>query len=144
MPPKKAKAKAQPLVSRPPVVGPAVDGSVGIEIELRPGEMDNSNFAYIHKLADAWACIQDHDVFRGIQSAAPFAITEHEADSGNQHPFELIYYTRALPSNSQTCTAGINLFWIDFAMGCHSERAAPGNRDRSDGPKHVPVPTSDQ
>ena len=70
--------------------------------------------AYIEKLADAWACIQDHDVFRGIQSAAPLAITDDVADSGSQHPFELIYYTRALASGSQTYTAGINLFWIDL------------------------------
>jgi hypothetical protein len=53
MPPQKAKAKA--LLAAPPVVGPAVDGSVGIEIELRPGERGNSNLAYIEKLADAWA-----------------------------------------------------------------------------------------
>ena len=38
---------------------------------------------YIEKLADAWARIQDHDVFRGIQSAAPFAITGDVADSGS-------------------------------------------------------------
>ena len=91
-------------------------GSVGIvtEIELRPGERDNSNLAYIEKLAEAWALIQDHDVFRGIQSAAPLAITDDVADSGSQHPFELISYTRALASGSQTYTAGINLFWIDL------------------------------
>ena len=100
--------------------------------------------AYIEKLADAWACIQDLDVFRGIQSAAPLAITDDVADSGSQHPFELIYYTRALASGSQTYTAGINLFWIAFALECHSGRAAPGNRDRSDGPQHVPVPMSYQ
>ena len=60
-------------------------GSVGIvtEIELRPGERGNSNLAYIEKLAEAWARIQDHDVFRGIQSAAPLAITDDVADSGN-------------------------------------------------------------
>ena len=111
MPPKKAKSKAQPLAARPPVeVRPAVDGSVGIEIELRPGERDNSNLAYIDKLADAWSCIQDHDVFRDIQSAAPLAITDDVAASGNQRPFELLYYTRALASGSQTYTAGINLF----------------------------------
>ena len=100
----------------PPVVRPAVAGSVGIvtEIELRPGERDNSNLAYIEKLAEAWARIQDHDVFRGIQSAAPLAITDDVADSGSQHPFELISYTRALASGSQTYTAGINLFWIDL------------------------------
>ena len=46
--------------------------------------------ADIEKLADAWACIQDHDDFRGIQSAAPLAITDDVADSGSQHPFELI------------------------------------------------------
>jgi hypothetical protein len=66
--------------------------------------------AYIEELADAWACVQDHDAFRGIQSAAPLAITDYVADSGNQHPVELIAYTRALASNSQTYTAGINLF----------------------------------
>ena len=80
--------------------------------QLRPGERGNSNSAYIEKLADAWSCIQDHDVFRDIQSAAPLAITYDVADSGSQHPFELIYYTRALASASQTYTAGINLFWI--------------------------------
>ena len=32
------------------------------------------------------------------------------ADSGSQHPFEMIYYTRALASGSQTYTAGTNLF----------------------------------
>ena len=41
MPPKKAKAKA---LAAPPVVRLAVDGSVGIEIELRPGERDNSDW----------------------------------------------------------------------------------------------------
>ena len=66
--------------------------------------------AYIEKLADAWACIPDHDVFRGIQSA----VTDDVADSGSQHPFELMYYTRALASGSQTYAAGINLFWIDL------------------------------
>ena len=91
-------------------------GSVGIvtEIELRPGERGNSNLAYIEKLAEAWALIQDHDVFRGTQSAAPLAITDDVADSGSQRPFELIFYTRALASGSQTYTAGINLFWIDL------------------------------
>ena len=58
--------------------------------------------------------MQDHDVCRGIQSAAPLAITDDVADSGSQHPFELIYSTRALASGSQTYTAGINLFWIDL------------------------------
>ena len=47
----------------------------------------------------------------GIQSAATSAIASNVADSG---PFELIYYTRALASGSQTYTAGINLFWIDL------------------------------
>ncbi|MFM7987233.1 MAG: hypothetical protein ACKPKO_48765, partial [Candidatus Fonsibacter sp.] len=84
-----------------------------IEIALRPGERGNSNLAYIEKLAEAWALIQDHDGFRGIHSAAPLAITDDVADSGSQHPFELIYDTRALAS-SQTYTAGINLFWIDL------------------------------
>ena len=69
-----------------------MSGSVGIvtEIELRPGERGNSNLAYIEKLAEAWAHIQDHDVFRGIQSAAPLAITDDVADSGSQHLFEFI------------------------------------------------------
>jgi hypothetical protein len=40
------------------------------------------------------------------------AIADDVADSGSQHPFELISYTRALASGSQTYTAGINLFWI--------------------------------
>ena len=79
--PKKAKANA---LAAPPVVRPAVDGSVGIEIELRPGDRDNFSLAYIEKLADAWTCIQDHDVFRGIASAAPLAITGDVADSGSQ------------------------------------------------------------
>ena len=84
-------AKA-PAAAPPQVVRPAVAGSVGIvaEIELRRGERDNSVLAYIEKLAEAWARIQDHDVFRGIQSAAPLAITNDVADSGSQHPFELI------------------------------------------------------
>ena len=67
------------------------------EIQLRPGERDNSNLAYIEKLAEAWPLIQDHDVFRGIQSAAPLAITDDVADSGSQHAYELISY------NAGTC-----------------------------------------
>ena len=117
MPPRGRPAKAL-AAAPPPVVRPAVAGSVGLgivtEIELRPGERDNSNLAYIEKLAEAWARIQDHDVFRGIQSAAPLAITDDVADSGSQHPFELISYTRALASGSQTYTDGIILFWIDL------------------------------
>ena len=144
MPPRGRPAKAL-AAAPPPVVRPAVAGSVGIvtEIELRPGERDNSNLAYIEKLAEAWARIQDHDVFRGIQSAAPLAITDDVADSGSQHPFELISYTRALASGSQTYTAGINLFWIDLQW-CATPGVPPGNRDRPDGPNHVPVPMPDQ
>ena len=116
MPPRGRPAKA-PAAAPPPVVRPAVAGSVGIltEIELRPGERDNCNLAYIEKLAEAWARIQNHDDFRGIQSAAPLAITDDVADSGSQHPFEFISYTRALASGSQTYTAGINL----FGLICH-------------------------
>jgi len=113
MPPKKAKA-AKTAPSAPPDVPAAAGPGIVTEIELRPGEKDSSNLAYIEKLANAWAVIQDHDVFRGIQSEMPLAISGNAAESGNQHPFDAVSYTRALAGASQSYTAGINLFWIDL------------------------------
>jgi hypothetical protein len=52
--PKKAKAKPEPV---------AAAQLRAVEIELLPGEEDSANLAYIEKLANAWACVQEHDLF---------------------------------------------------------------------------------
>lgn len=83
-------------------------------IELHPGEKDNTNLAYIEKLAQAWSCIEHHDVFRGIQAATPAQITTDANQSGTQAPFDLKDYHAALQTAAQSYTAGINLFWVNL------------------------------
>ncbi len=83
-----------------------------VEIELLPGEEDRANVAYIEKLGSAWACTQEHDLFRDIQGAKPAGITANANESGTQSPFDLKSYRAALKTAGQSYTAGINLFWI--------------------------------
>ena len=85
-----------------------------VEVELLPGEKDSANLAYIEKLANAWACIQEHDLFHNIQGAKPAGITANATESGTQSPFDLKSYRAALKTAGQSYTAGINFFWIDL------------------------------
>ena len=85
-----------------------------VEIELLPGEKDSASLAYIEKLANAWACIQEHDLFHNIQGAKPAGITANATESGTQSPFDLKSYRAALKTAGQSYTAGINFFWIDL------------------------------
>ena len=84
------------------------------DVELRPGELDEVNLAYIEKLEAAWGLIQDHDIFHNIQAASPACITGNVAESGTQAPFDLQCYQDALKTASKSYTAGINLFWINL------------------------------
>ena len=81
-----------------------------VEIELLPGEKDSANLAYIEKLANAWACIEEHDLFHNIQGAKPAGITANATESGTQSPFDLKSYRAALKTAGQSYTAGINFF----------------------------------
>ena len=103
--PKKGKVKPEPV---------AATQLRSVEIELLPGEEDRANVAYIEKLGSAWACIQEHDLFRDIQGAKPAGITANANESGTQSPFDLKSYRAALKTAGQSYTAGINLFWIDL------------------------------
>ena len=103
--PKKGKAKPEPV---------AATQLRSVEIELIPGEEDRTNVAYIEKLGSAWACIQEHYLFRDIQGAKPAGITANANESGTQSPFDLKSYRAALKTAGQSYTAGINFFWIDL------------------------------
>ena len=103
--PKKAKAKPEPM---------AAAQLRAVEIELLPGEEDSANLAYIEKLANAWACIQERDLFRDIQGAKPAGIMANANESGTQSPFDLKSYRAALKTAGQSYTAGVNFFWIDL------------------------------
>jgi hypothetical protein len=114
MSPKKKVAGAKAIATSPAPQVVSTAGAIVTEIELRPGERDNANLAYIERLADAWNIIQDHYVFNAIQSELPLGITANADESGNQHPFDLEAYRKALATSSATYTAGINLFWVDI------------------------------
>ena len=81
-----------------------------VQAELLPGEKDIANFGYIEKLANAWACIQEHDLLRDIQGAKPAGIMANANESGTQSPFDLKSYRAALKTAGQSYTAGINFF----------------------------------
>ena len=115
---KKATANAAaPAAAMAPAAGAdasfGAPGGIATHIELHAGEKDNTNLAYIERLAHAWDVITDHHVFRDIQSANPLAINDSHDDCGTQHPFDLVSYKNALTAGN-TYTAGINLFWIDL------------------------------
>ena len=118
MPPKKKAATAKAAAPAAAVVpaavaGASLAGGIATHIELHAGEKDNTNLAYIEKLAHAWDVIKGHHVFHDIQSALPLAINDSHDDCGTQHPFDLVSYKNALTAGN-TYTAGINLFWIDL------------------------------
>ena len=97
------KAKVQPE--------PAAAAQLrAVEIELLPGEKDIANFGDIEKLANAWACIQEHDLFHSIQGAKLAGITANATESGAQSPSDLQSYRAALKTAGQSYTAGINFF----------------------------------
>ena len=83
-------------------------------MELPNGEADKANLSYIDLVQKAKDVIDNHPLFRNIESELPLQITANKTESGVQTPFDGEECKHALRAQSKMYTCGVNLFWINF------------------------------
>ena len=113
MPPKGSK-KNQPNQAVVAAAAPDSVAKLEVKVELPNGEADKANLSYIDLVQKAKDVIDNHPLFRNIESELPLKITANKTESGVQTPFDSEECKHALRAQSKMYTCGVNLFWINF------------------------------
>ena len=113
MPPKGSKNK-QPNQAVVAAAAPDSVAKLEVKVELPNGEADKANLSYIDLVQKAKDVIDNHPLFRNIESELPLQITANKTESGVQTPFDSEACKHALRAQSKMYTCGVNLFWINF------------------------------
>ena len=105
--PPRAKAKAKTEQGLPKALG-------NVTMELREGERDGANIAFLEQVLAAWEVVQGHQIFEAIQQKAPTTVTS----GGTQRPFsqhDLDSILKGATDNNMAYVSVGNLAWIGFA-----------------------------